>query len=672
MPDENTEVVDVLIVGGGFTGLAAARELNELGASFRLLDAFADHLGGRAYSYDPKTRPGTPLRFDHGAEYVGDLQNEVMQLIREELPEGSLVNGANLRSPYPYQVMVLDQERHKFRLDQSLFGITGIPPDLGVAAAIAIIGLLAEMTLIEIQINTLEPWKGPSHLLELDQINVWDWLGEKRWVSPVVRDLMRISIEALLSVEPSEISPYYLLWYTACNSGLLNEVNDDAGGPQQYWLSCGASALAERMADPVRDRIQQGVFVEKIDLTGDVVEVKTKSGQTHRARKVLVAMSPHTAGRIQYTPEPPPARRALMSMPMGRTLKCQVFYKSSWWHDSNGTQYNGYCGGANYPVLWVMDNSPPPGVEEGTHVLMTFTVGAQLDALGPSPTHEAIEALVTGTLRTLYEDDRALAGSDEYVRLVSYGWTAEDAFIGGGPNTVFTVGGLTGDAGKMLNEHWDDKVFFASAENAKKLDPASKSPRWNLFHEDNMPKYTDDGVLLPDPPPPYRSNYSDMRESLGYMDGAISSGRYVAHELAQSLGYAHRLRPTGELDEGPIRSHVPIRATPASEVLGVVESVKAGVERLTNDDLRAFAQRPSGPKGFASWLHHQLIGALDRDGDGTGDPVQRLTMVRDFASAAVPFFDRAQPSESEDESVLDRIRGVISDVDDLLRTKLGR
>ena len=56
---------------------------------------------------------------------------------------------------------------------------------------------------------------------------------------------------------------------------------------------------------------------------------------------------------------------------MGTTLKCQVFYKEPFWRDSNGYSYDGYVGGANYPILWVMDNSGTG--PEGPFVLMTFT-----------------------------------------------------------------------------------------------------------------------------------------------------------------------------------------------------------------------------------------------------------------------------------------------------------
>ncbi|NUP07374.1 MAG: NAD(P)-binding protein [Polyangiaceae bacterium] len=670
MPSEENEVVDVVIVGAGFTGISAARELADLGVSFRVLDSFSDHLGGRAYSYDPGAPPSANLRFDHGAEYIGDTQNEIMQLIKELLPADCLVNGAHMRHPYPSQIMILAGERYVFRLDQSLFGITGIPPQIGIISALGVIGLLAEMTLVEMQVNVLEPWKASDEMLELDQISIWDWLGQKEWVNPTVKDLMRISIEALLSIEPSEISPLYLLWYTACNNGLITEVNDDAGGPQQYWLKCGMSELAERFADPIRDHIRQGVRVSKIDLTGELVKVTTSTGEELRAKKVLVATSPHSAGRIEYAPEPSSARRALMNMPMGRTLKCQVFYKSQWWRDSNGTHFNGYAGGANYPVLWVMDNSPLPGVDDKTHVLMTFTVGAQLDALGPNPSEEQIITHVTGALRDMFDDDRALAGSDEYVGLRWYRWDSNEKFVGGGPNTVFKVGALTGDPGKIMNQHWDDKVFFASAENARNLSPRSKSPHYDLFNDDNVPKYTKDGILLSSSKPPFTTNYSDYRQSLGYMDGAIISGRYVANELADSLGRKNHLRAYAPAAK-PAAAPPPCEDKPLNEVLGVLESLKKDIDALSHDDVRAWQERGAGPRGYVAWLQQSLTKALEGDDAKAADRVKRLTKLRDFAATAVMTMQPSAKDADKEPSLLTRIRGAFDDADSLLRKKLG-
>ena len=105
----------------------------------------------------------------------------------------------------------------------------------------------------------------------------------------------------------------------------------------------------------------------------------------------------------------------------------------------------------------------------------------------------------------------ALSTSAEFVKLVAYRWTTDDPYVGGGPNTVFPVGALTGDAAREMNEPWDDRVFFASAENALNPEPTSSSPRWNVFHDENMPKYSKDGLLLADPPPPYRTHEIPQR-----------------------------------------------------------------------------------------------------------------------------------------------------------------
>lgn len=634
------EVFDVLVIGGGFSGLSAARELTKLGAKIRLLDSYSDHLGGRAYSFDAKIPEGSALRFDHGAEYVGDAQNTIMAEVRKLLPEGSLVNGAELRLPHPDEVMVLNSTRYCFKSSDSLFGIPGAPPQLGVVAAIGMVGMIAEMSLIEALIDVVEPWNGPEWLLALDKVDVWSWLGEKKWLVPTVKDLMRISIEALLSVEPSQISPYYLLWYTACNNGFLNEINDDAGGPQQYWLSTGTSSLAERYADPVRSVIRQGTRATSIDLRGDVVRVTTDHGEVVLAKKVLVATSPSTAGKISYLPEPCAARKALMAEPMGKTLKCQVFYKSAWWHDSNGLSYDGYVGGANYPILWVMDNSAADG--GAPHVLMTFTVGAQVDALGPSPTKEAIVTLVTGTLRDLFLDDRALAGSSEFIRLDHYFWTPDEPFVGGGPNTVFTPGMLTGDAGKIMDQPWDDKVFFASAENAKNLTPKSTSPRFDFFAKENLPQYDANSVLLPTSVPPFSSKYSDMRTDLGYMSGAMESGRYVAHEIAASLGLPNELprsraagaQPT-EPSHEPMLSSKPMTEEHVAEILAALRDELLGPNAAAR--IEGFRRSGlTGKDGFAAFLRELVSRVLVASGEHAADATRPdgagvLRHLRDLA-----------------------------------------
>jgi monoamine oxidase len=258
---------------------------------------------------------------------------------------------------------------------------------------------------------------------------------------------------------------------------------------------------------------------------------------------------------------------------------------------------------------------------------MTFTVGAQVESLGPEPSEAAIRMLVTSTLRDLFQDDRALEGSSEFITLRHYLWAPGEKGVGGGPNTIFSPGMLTGEAGRMLDQAWDGKVFFASAENAKNLRPRSTKPHYDLFGDENLPAYDDNRVLLPTSKPPFYSKYSDMRGEVGYMSGAMESGRYVAHEVAASLGATSALparplsAPRPALQSG---ARAPVFA---SELLAQVRDAVLAEPR---DAL--CAKWAAGGEKFTTWLHDLVAKlALAAGHAEANDPRSLLAAVRDFA-----------------------------------------
>src|SRR6195952_5327747 len=72
-----TWTADVVVVGAGFAGLAAARELTRLGHDVVVLEG-RDRVGGRSYT---TTVAGVPV--DLGATFVGPTQTEVLALAAE-------------------------------------------------------------------------------------------------------------------------------------------------------------------------------------------------------------------------------------------------------------------------------------------------------------------------------------------------------------------------------------------------------------------------------------------------------------------------------------------------------------------------------------------------------------------------------------------------------------
>src|SRR5262245_43076181 len=102
----NAEVkkVRVLVIGDGWTGTQAASAVEASGGDVALLEA-GPKLGGRAKSFgvSPGGAGTQRFHFEHGAQYVGDAQTEIMALIRQYLPE-ALVDGYLARLPYRDQV----------------------------------------------------------------------------------------------------------------------------------------------------------------------------------------------------------------------------------------------------------------------------------------------------------------------------------------------------------------------------------------------------------------------------------------------------------------------------------------------------------------------------------------------------------------------------------------
>jgi monoamine oxidase len=642
--------VDVLIVGGGWTGVSAALTLHEHNAahpddalSFALLEGHSSRLGGRAHSYEYEwtDEQGVPHKtaFEHGAQYVGKEQSALWELIQRAMEQGliardALVDGYAARLPYKEQVMMIAGKRYPYDREQALFGIGGVPPGLGFWDVLGVLVIVDVIQSAEQAINVLSPWESPAWVTALDGITLLDWISSFG-LPPGSVSLLRVSVEAVISVEANQVSAFYFFWYCACNNGFLNEVNDENDGPQQFYLCSGFDDLVEKLAAPMAAHIQRGQAVRKVDYTDPGAVTVTTDEHTFRAKKLILATSPASAGQLQFEPPLPPAWQTITSQAMGTTVKCQVFYRSPWWRNvaaqtdlrkEGVPQYTGYCGASDYPVIWVMDYSPvgpaPGYTDQGCYALMTFTIGSEAQTLLETPSKERVVQWVTTALCDLFNDTRALASSSEYLDLKWFSWDERTPLIPGGPNTVFAPGVLTGDdaPAKAFDRPIAGNVYFAAAELSCKSPAARRS---------SEPTFVPDWTKLGQ-----SGTYSDFRQSLGYMDGAVTCGRFVAHRVLEDLSL--REPAPGKQGASAAAASLPSTFTgapttttppssppvPQATVLAVLTQLCQSLYAAGAPPGSRTADSDANPDALQAWLTSVLVQALVTNGLVQPPPAQ--------------------------------------------------
>jgi monoamine oxidase len=262
--------------------------------------------------------------------------------------------------------------------------------------------------------------------------------------------------------------------FYAAAAGGWDDLLDTEGGAQQDRLAGGTQQLSIRMAEQLGDRVRLSAPVRAIRADGDGVVV----GEV-RARRAIVAVPPALAGRIEYDPALPGARDQLTQrMPMGSVIKCMAVYEDPFWRDDGLT---GQAVSLPGPAQVVFDNTPP----NGSPGLIGFLEGRDARELASWLETERREAVLRGFQRLF---GRRAAHPLLYVER---DWSSE-TYSRGCYAGVLGPGAWTG-YGRALREPVG-RIHWAGTETAT---------RW-----------------------------------MGYMDGAIQSGKRAAAEVMRSEGAA--------------------------------------------------------------------------------------------------------------------------------------
>lgn len=353
---------DVVIIGGGLSGLTAARSLAQAGYSVRVLEA-RPHVGGRTTDWN--LNPG--IVAEAGAQWVGVTQTAILQLAEELGVE-----------TFPADV----EGNTRLHFEGTTFDTPASAPSAEVLALHAELDALAQSIPVE------APWSAPD-AAALDSQTAEAWLMGQNPSADAASEL-RLSISIWLG-DPSELSLLHLAFYIA-SAGSVEALEV---GAQSHRFVGGPQQLSTLMAEALGDDVQTDAAVLSIEEQDDRIEVVTDTGSI-TARRVVVAMAPSDADRIAFDPPLTDLRQQLQSAWVSNPgIKQHAVYSSPFWREEglSGTAIT------DLATALTFDASPPSG-EVG--ILVVFPND---DAL--PPTEDARRTLLLEELTVVFGPEAA-------------------------------------------------------------------------------------------------------------------------------------------------------------------------------------------------------------------------------------------------------------------------
>ncbi|HET8680437.1 MAG TPA: FAD-dependent oxidoreductase [Micromonosporaceae bacterium] len=386
--------VDVVVVGAGVAGLAAADRLAAAQHSVRVLEA-RDRVGGRTVTVDVPGFDGVIV--DQGGQWVGRTQDAVYaELARFDLETHPQSTGGSA-------LIIFRGKPRRY---------TGRIPKLDPLTVVDVAQAQLRFDRLARTVDLAEPWRTPR-AAELDGQTFESWL-RRACRTRGGRDFFRIATEAVYATMPANISLLHVLFYAASGTSLETLIST-VGGAQQDRVVAGLGQLAVRLAAHLGDDIVRlGEPVREIDQTGEAVVVRTDRGE-HTARRVIVAVPPTLAGRIGYRPVMPARRDQLTQrMPHGGIIKCHAVYDEPFWRADG---LSGEAVSDEGPVQVIFDASPPQGTPG---ILLAFLDGPTALRLGAAPAEQRREEVLRSLTR--FVGARALSP----VAYLERDWNAEE------------------------------------------------------------------------------------------------------------------------------------------------------------------------------------------------------------------------------------------------------
>jgi monoamine oxidase len=366
--------VDVVVVGGGLSGLVAGLKVARSGRSVLIVEA-RRRVGGRLLNHHLK-QGGV---IESGGAFVGPTQGHILALAKElnvpTFPEYIHGKNAYISASSGKQLY------------------TGtIPPDPTILLDAATLLNTLDGYAAEMPVDA--PWSHPK-AKQWDAMTLGDFIRHNTLNSKGVDNLIKAWTEPGFGATPDQLSLLFVIHYLACSGdertpGTFELNANTPGGAQERRFIAGSQMVPLKLAQKLGDKVALAASVHRIDQGNGHATVHTSRGAV-QCKKVIVACPPPLVLDIDWHPQLPAQRNALLTnMHMGKLMKCDAIYSTPFWRKDNLSGSGISDHGATRAVF---DNSPHDG---HVGVLLAFVGGDTWRYYGRLPLAQRRKAVLEG------------------------------------------------------------------------------------------------------------------------------------------------------------------------------------------------------------------------------------------------------------------------------------
>jgi monoamine oxidase len=348
--------VDVIVVGAGLAGLAAAREIAKTRRSVVVLEA-RDRVGGRTLNHDL----GGGQVVEAGGQFVGPTQDRMLKLAKDV--------GVGTFPGYSPGDDVYIADGRVTRYSPS--GPLGdVPPDLLALPDLAL--LVTKIDQLAAAIDPSQPWNAPD-ALTLDSQSAETWVRANTTLNTKrALQLVELFFNSGYGGRAMDVSMLFVLGQIAGfgdehNVGTLERAISSKGGAQDSRFTGGSQLVSINVARQLGRRVILNAPVRRIDQSASRITVHTDQGDWQGKRAIL-AIPPHLVVDIVWNPLLPVAHDQLRRrMSFGTLAKMEAIYPEPFWRKDG---LSGMALKVDGTVKEMFDNTPPsgkPGILMGFH-----------------------------------------------------------------------------------------------------------------------------------------------------------------------------------------------------------------------------------------------------------------------------------------------------------------